>query len=619
MEHANEKRNGQEQEQEQMPEQSAVESHTWEGAGSTAISRRKALKLGAAGIALASMGLMMGSSAGAGGFGEGYGRGGHHGNNGNGGGNGNGNGSGQGGLTAESCCISIAPTFAAARSGEHGSAEVLKTIGHTLAGIGSAEYVRTGATGTPDSGDEGLFYDGDGIGWRLLPFTGTARPQICPEIFGAIGDGVADDTVAVNKAVTWNNFDVTNMQITVLFRGIYNVSSKIIMPGRTSFSTLEFQKSTLRAIANMDAILELEDTACITINGLQLRKAPGVAVPTGIRLTGIRHFIHDLSGDQGWESFIHMINLKESHLSGIRLDNDVQNRTGTIIKSDYSVNNTITRSFIGYAHIGLHCTTASHPVHNYKSEGIKFAENITVYIQNAVKVDFGTAIDVVNNVLDFCSGIAVFYTNGQNSTVSQNWIASIETNNFIGVGSGTGYANVIVTENHFVRSTGAGRAVSLNSPHAICIGNTINNLDFGFVRPDSIVSGNHSDSANNQLRGHLAVTAPSTAHGQLMLATGKATAAQNEVLNQIMFNSNTVNAASRSFIRSVRGTNADQTAMSFWVSSGSDKEIMRLSPRTLHVEVAQAGKGIALVSPDGLHKKVLTLDNSGNPVWTTTE
>lgn len=44
---------------------------------------------------------------------------------------------------------------------------VLKTLGHTVVGVGSAEYFRTGNVGAPRTGNEGIFYDANGDEWKL--------------------------------------------------------------------------------------------------------------------------------------------------------------------------------------------------------------------------------------------------------------------------------------------------------------------------------------------------------------------------------------------------------------------------------------------------------------------
>lgn len=49
-------------------------------------------------------------------------------------------------------------------SGKH---SLIRTLGHTLPGVGMATYIPTGDTGVPSSGTASKFYDADGSGWYL--------------------------------------------------------------------------------------------------------------------------------------------------------------------------------------------------------------------------------------------------------------------------------------------------------------------------------------------------------------------------------------------------------------------------------------------------------------------
>ena len=73
-------------------------------------------------------------------------------------------------------------------------------------------------------------------------------------------------------------------------------------------------------------------------------------------MKGLQNTISQVSSrDSVWKKFIHGVGMKESHLSGIRVDNDTadsSNSTGVVIWLDYSVNITISGSMIGFLQDG---------------------------------------------------------------------------------------------------------------------------------------------------------------------------------------------------------------------------------------------------------------------------
>lgn len=106
-----------------------------------------------------------------------------------------------------------------------------------------------GGAGTPEDG--GVVVGG----WHRM-FNGA----VCPEWFGAVGDGVTDDTVAVQKAVT--------LHPSVFLSGTYAVSAPIVLTRTVSLSG-HGQKtaSGLKAIARMSSCLTVSATDCV-IDGL---------------------------------------------------------------------------------------------------------------------------------------------------------------------------------------------------------------------------------------------------------------------------------------------------------------------------------------------------------------
>jgi hypothetical protein len=79
---------------------------------------------------------------------------------------------------------------------------LIQTTGYARAGVGVARYAATSATGA----NAWRVKSGDGRGWAL------AEPAPDVSMFGAVGDGVADDTAALNAAIAYASAPVVASQ-----------------------------------------------------------------------------------------------------------------------------------------------------------------------------------------------------------------------------------------------------------------------------------------------------------------------------------------------------------------------------------------------------------------------
>lgn len=87
--------------------------------------------------------------------------------------------------------------FADIKTGSHGIVDLIMTIEHHAGGLGAATYKRLPTTGVPQSGDERIVYDADGIGWQMM------RQRVhSSRSFGLLGNGV-DDLAAFNRAIAF--------------------------------------------------------------------------------------------------------------------------------------------------------------------------------------------------------------------------------------------------------------------------------------------------------------------------------------------------------------------------------------------------------------------------------
>lgn len=89
--------------------------------------------------------------------------------------------------------------------------------------------------------------------------TKAIKDYITPEMFGAVGDGVEDDTNAINDAIT---FCKTNNGKTLVFspKKIYGISSQITLDG--SFDVFGYD-SEIRALSSMSNVVLIDKTSSI--------------------------------------------------------------------------------------------------------------------------------------------------------------------------------------------------------------------------------------------------------------------------------------------------------------------------------------------------------------------
>lgn len=101
--------------------------------------------------------------------------------------------------------VFVVETFADALNSVDVKSSMMQTLCHHKSGLGGAEYVKTGTIGTPLSGNEALFYDASGTGWKIV-----SNPVNYYQ-FGAELDGVSDDTLKIIAAQTHANSTSTDI------------------------------------------------------------------------------------------------------------------------------------------------------------------------------------------------------------------------------------------------------------------------------------------------------------------------------------------------------------------------------------------------------------------------
>lgn len=311
-----------------------------------------------------------------------------------------------------------------------------------------------------------------GVGAVLRTMQAKARETVSPEDFGAVGDGVTNDYAALQAAI--DSFTTATGARLVMTPGkTYKINTSLTTNNRNI--VIEGNNAIILIGATMTYGIQIISTNC-EVRNLQINRAAGAVVTAGVYMTGLQHVLRNVtSRNQIWPTFILGQDLKESHFSEIRVDNDAASKTGTIFQFDYCVNNTISDSMLGYCNRAVYCSSVAQPTFGYFTEGLLINNVVVVYASIAASIDNGTFIAISNCCFDFCETQGVFASNGNTISVSNTWIASNVTNGFIGVGSLAGVLGMSVMGNFFVRGAAAiaGTAgVSLTGTNAVVSNNS---------------------------------------------------------------------------------------------------------------------------------------------------
>ena len=238
--------------------------------------------------------------------------------------------------------------------------------------------------------------------------------------YGAKGDGVTDDTAAIQSAFDSN----PNGHIVFSSNKTYAISEPLHI--KTGL-TVDGNMATLKLLKQSDCLLNIF-TSGLVFKNFWLTK-PHDAQAFGMKIQGNANYFDNIHSRNGnWSSFIYGVAVKESHFSRIRVDNDTEHEHGTIFEFNYSINNTISNSFIGYATNGILLNNLPAPVTIdnptvYYNEGFMIDNTTIVKCNVAVNVSHGTSINISNSVLDFCGDYGICLDAGQVLMLTNTWIA----------------------------------------------------------------------------------------------------------------------------------------------------------------------------------------------------
>lgn len=267
--------------------------------------------------------------------------------------------------------------------------------------------------------------------------------------YGAKGDGVTDDTAAIQSAFDSN----PNGHIVFSSNKTYAISEPLHI--KTGL-TVDGNMATLKLLKQSDCLLNIF-TSGLVFKNFWLTKPHDVQA-FGMKIQGNANYFDNIHSRNGnWVSFIYGVAVKESHFSRIRVDNDPEHEQGTIFEFNYSINNTISDSFIGYAVNGILLSNVPAPVTvdnptAYYNEGLMIDNTTIVKCNVAVNVSHGTSINISNSVLDFCGDYGICLDAGQALMLTNTWIAVTSAQGTsVGVyNSASAFREIIINGNELV-------------------------------------------------------------------------------------------------------------------------------------------------------------------------
>ena len=112
--------------------------------------------------------------------------------------------------------------------------KICSTAQHTSNGVGAASYSKDGTTGSPNTGNEAKFYDGQGVGWKV-------NGVVELSMVGGVADGTTINNAALAIAAQASDMCLLDGKI-----GTYRFSGTPELP--STFSTLIFGQTAITGV-----------------------------------------------------------------------------------------------------------------------------------------------------------------------------------------------------------------------------------------------------------------------------------------------------------------------------------------------------------------------------------
>lgn len=231
-----------------------------------------------------------------------------------------------------------------------------------------------------------------------------------------------DYGVVINDIIANN----TNVVIELQHSKTYQVKTTINMLNATiigNFSTLRSHMRTGEYLIKMNGRDCIRD---LHINKIQCI-GNEIIHSNAIYVTSKDHIITNIrSFNQKFDEFFHFVDAWDCMVSNIRVDMDTDERKGTFIVSDYSVNNQFNNLSIGYGNTGVRFTTLRRPTYNNASEGWLFENTQFFVFDYGIKGNIITYLTLTNFMFDLGVNTAIDIGIGQSFKMSGAWIASFK-------------------------------------------------------------------------------------------------------------------------------------------------------------------------------------------------
>ncbi|WP_323060657.1 hypothetical protein [Aeromonas hydrophila] len=461
-------------------------------------------------------------------------------------------------------------------------------------------------------------------GWPLDNGTQYAIPLngVWVEDAGADATGTSDSYAEIMYVINNYNAD-TRRKFAICFGGgYYKTSGQIALHALTSGIKLNFGGATLEATANMPSLISCPAISGLRLEGVKVQHSVGVTIAnamihinteSGNANKTTRHIIDDINAGliTGSPLLLLCEKMWESEIRRIRADRDVAGMTGEIVNLKSCVNCTIQPSELGYCAVAWRLSKS--PAVSHGCEGITFNGGITTYAKVPIAIDSGTAIRLKGMVLDFCETSGPTFSNGQDVSLEGCWIANTSISN-----EWSGFVGLPVTNRvkiigcHFVNnSANPAYCASMNVPKSIFAGNTSAGCLPGFRHASGVQEfGNQYDDngVNRFFGGAFEFQANPGVAPNISFNSGKNINLSYQLLQRISLIAPLLNQNNIIQLDHFQGAFSDQPILKMaW--NGTYKYAFNFI--TGDIEILQAGRGIRLVSPDGLTTRTLRLSNAG--------
>ena len=336
----------------------------------------------------------------------------------------------------------------------------------------------------------GNFHQWTGTEWKVLN-----ESVINVKDYGAVGDGVSDDTVAIQKAVDVVPKSGISPATVFIPKGNYIITLRLNIT--TQLNLIGEGLTTVIRANNTDAIyckadlVNIEGFRILTNSLIKTNSADNITQYTAIYIEKGWITVKNVDITGFWAKGIHCYGLIKSRIEQVRLEvgaaQSVVNQGSIGIYCEYSVNNLIENCTMGgydksICFSGVAGDRANGPVINvskgdradHANEGWTISNCFFIISNYSVYVDKGIRnyknedkdgkiyeyskdypgilhLDASNNVFDFNKLAAIYIEFASSVKMHSNWLAAWDDASWVGIQIGSVY-NAVITNNTIVNN-----------------------------------------------------------------------------------------------------------------------------------------------------------------------